>query len=127
MRARRGVLWCAIAALGAAASDATLWTVSARGFETTCKGPELDAALARAASTKATLTATAPAHITNGDDWYAASGAAEAVDRFLTTRLEFVIAREPFDGGHVVELSEHRLVKKVARKYLMQPSSIELH
>ena len=98
------MLWCSVAALGAAASDATLWTVSTRGFETTCKAPELDAALARAASVKATLTATAPAHITTGADWYAASGAAEAVDRFLTTRLEYVIAREPFDGGTVVEL-----------------------
>ena len=104
MRAHRGALWCSVAALGAAASDATLWTVSTRGFQATCKGPELDAALARAASTKATLTATAPSHITNGDNWYAASGAAEAVDRFLTTRLEYVIAREPFDGGNVVEL-----------------------
>ncbi len=104
MRAHRGALWCSAAALGAAASDATLWTVSTRGFQATCKGPELDAALARAASTKATLTATAPSHITNGDNWYAASGAAEAVDRFLTTRLEYVIAREPFDGGNVVEL-----------------------
>ena len=86
MRARRGVLWCSAAALGAAASDATLWTVSTRGFETTCKGPELDAALARAASTKATLTATAPAHITTGDNWYAASGAAEHTRRRGPTR-----------------------------------------
>ena len=92
MRARRGVLWCAAAALGAAASDATLWTVSTRGFETTCKAPELDAALARAASVKATLTATAPAHITTGADWYAASGAAEAVARVLTTRLGHGVA-----------------------------------
>ena len=68
MRAHRGALWCSAAALGAAASDATLWTVSTRGFETTCKAPELDAALARAASVKATLTATAPAHITTGAD-----------------------------------------------------------
>ena len=41
----RGVLWCATAALGAAASDATLWPVSTRRFETPGQGPELAAAL----------------------------------------------------------------------------------
>ena len=41
---------------------------------------------------KATLTATAPSHITNGDNWYAASGAAGCGSIF-GVRLEYVIAR----------------------------------
>lgn len=90
--------------LALAGADASQqWRVSGGdGPQETVRVDGLEAALAAAAAARAeTIVAVAPSA---SGDAYAASGAAAAVDRFLTTRLEYALAREPFDGGGAVEL-----------------------
>ncbi|KAH8075786.1 hypothetical protein JL720_10493 [Aureococcus anophagefferens] len=85
--------------LALAGADASQqWRVSGGdGPQETVRVDGLEAALAAAAAARAeTIVAVAPSA---SGDAYAASGAAAAVDRFLTTRLEYALAREPFDGA----------------------------
>jgi len=79
----------------------TLWRVRAGAFffEETA---DLGGALVRAARTNATKIQAIPPLAAGADvgigAWYVETLAAEAVDAFLTTRLEWELQREPFDG-----------------------------
>ena len=105
----RCVLLCVA---GAAAQEA--WTVATRGFETSSTVAQLDAALAKASVSNHSLTATLAGITADG---YVDSGAAEAIDRFLTTRPEYVMVREPFDGSNVIELRYDQQARELGRKW----------
>ncbi|KAH8085112.1 hypothetical protein JL720_7836 [Aureococcus anophagefferens] len=114
--------------LALAGADASQqWRVSGGdGPQETVRVDGLEAALAAAAAARAeTIVAVAPSA---SGDAYAASGAAAAVDRFLTTRLEYALAREPFDGGGAVELRYEASAAELAaawRRHQFGPGSCD--
>ncbi|KAH8085128.1 hypothetical protein JL720_7854 [Aureococcus anophagefferens] len=106
--------------LALAGADASQqWRVSGGdGPQETVRVDGLEAARAAAAARAETIVAVAPSA---SGDAYAASGAAAAVDRFLTTRLEYALARALRRGG-AVELRYEASAAELAAAW-RRPSS----
>ena len=105
-----------------ASRHAELWRVDVdSSFFRDASTADLEGALVAAASMASNVSEIvvfAPERAVHVAEYYASSGAVEAVDRFLTPRLEWSVAREPFfDGSAEIALTFEAWAVELAEEW----------